>query len=349
MLPAAQEHDPPFGGWLGVPARSLSRLFRSPGPIYDPEGPGDDYWRFAPALFAAGFRAGDVVLNTLSYHLTPAGLMFDGALRALGCPVVPAGPGNTEVQVRLLADLPVVGFVGTPSFLATVLEAAETARVAVRLRAAFVIAEMLAESLRERLERRFGLRISQGYGTADLGSIGYECPARTGLHLWHEVIVEVLDPQSGAPAPPGTPGEVVVTALNPTYPLLRLGTGDLSMFAGGPCPCGRTGPRLARLLGRVGDAVKVRGMFVHPAEVGRVMSRYPEVARWQVEVTRSGHTDAMVVRAEVRPDATDPGDLRERLRQGVAEALRLRAEIEVVPEGTLAADAKPILDRRTWE
>lgn len=348
-LPEAQQRFPPFGGWLGVPLAGLNRVFRSPGPIFDPEGCGDDYWRFAPPLFAAGMRPGDIVLNTLSYHLTPAGHMLDGALRTLGCPVVPSGPGNTEAQVQLLQSLPITGYIGTPSFLAALLEAAEASGARVSLRVAFVIAEMLPESLRQRLESRYGVRTTQGYGTADLGSIAYECSRRSGMHIAPEIIVELLDPHTHAPVASREPGEVVVTALNPLYPLLRFGTGDLAIMAEGPCPCGRTGPRLARLVGRAGDAVKVRGMFVHPAEVDRLIARYPEIARYQVVVTRAGHNDAMLVRAELGPDAAGSPDLRDRIRQSLNEVLRLRSDVELVEAGTLPPDAKKVLDQRTWE
>jgi phenylacetate-CoA ligase len=348
-LPDIQRQAPPFGGWLGVPASRLRRVHRSPGPIYDPEGEAGDYWRFAPALFAAGIRPGDMVLNTFAYHLTPAGHMLDSGLRTLGCAVVASGPGNTDTQLSLLRDLPVNGFVGTPSFLATILEAAADGQVTHRLRTAFVIAEMLAESLRRRLQERFGVRVSQGYGTADLGSLAYECTMAQGMHVSHEVVLEVADPHTGAPVAPGTAGEVVVTALNPVYPLVRFGTGDLAVEAAGPCPCGRTGPRLARILGRVGDAVKVRGMFVHPAEVDRAMSRHGEVARYQIVVTRTGHADDMVLRAEVQPGAAVPADLRDRIRQTLQETVRLRGTVELVPAGTLPADAKRIVDQRSWE
>ncbi len=348
-LPDAQRRALPFARWLGVSPGTLSRVFRSPGPIFDPEGRGDDYWRFASALFASGMRAGDVVLNTLSYHLTPAGHMLDGALRALGCPVVPSGPGNTDVQVSLLADLSIAGFIGTPSFLAAVLESAEAARATLRLRTAFVIAEMLSESLRQRLESRYGVRISQGYGTADVGSIGFECSGRGGLHVQRETIVELLDPATGSAVDADGPGEVVVTALNDTYPLLRFGTGDLAAWAQDPCPCGRTGPRLRRILGRVGDAVKVRGMFLHPAEVDLAMARHPEVARYQIVVTRTGHTDEMLLRAELHSGGAAPHDLGERIRYSLNEMVRLRGDVEVVPAGTLPPDAKKITDLRTWD
>jgi phenylacetate-CoA ligase len=275
--------------------------------------------------------------------------MFDGALRLLRCPIVAAGPGNAETLVQVLDDLAVTGFIGTPSYLATVLEAAERAGATLRLQVAFVIAEMLSESLRRRLESQYGVRASQGYGTADVGSIAYECAARSGMHVARETIVELVDPQTHEPAPAGEPGEVVVTALNPVYPLVRLGTGDLAVMAESGCPCGRTGPRLARILGRVGDAVKVRGMFVHPADVDRVLAGHPEVARYQVVVTREGHTDEMTLRAEVASGVTPHADLQERLLRSATEGLRLRTAVEVLPAGTLPADAKKIVDRRTWD
>jgi phenylacetate-CoA ligase len=346
-LPEAQRASPPFAGWLGVPLARLARVYRSPGPIYDPEGPGPDYWRFAPALFAAGFRAGDVVLNTLAYHLTPAGHMFDDALRAIGCPVVPGGPGNTDTAAQILADLGAVGFVGTPSFLLAVLEAARAAGRRHGLRRAFVIAEMLPASLRRRLEADFDVVATQGYGTADLGSIAYECGARAGMHIARETILEVIDPHTGRAVPAGEPGEAVVTALNPVYPLLRFGTGDLVAMAEGPCPCGRTAPRIARIVGRIGEAVKVRGMFVHPEEVARIVAQFQEVTRAQIVVRRPGDADEMTVRVELRPGgaAPDVSALREALRAG----LRLRCDVEVLPAGTLGETAKRIVDERRWD
>jgi phenylacetate-CoA ligase len=343
----AQRSAPPFAGWLGVGIRDTARLFRSPGPNLDPEGRDDDYWRFAPALFAAGIRPGDIVLNTLSYHLTPAGHMMDGGLRALRCAVVPSGPGHTDVQVELLGEYPITGFIGTPSFLATVLEAAQRAGISPQLRHAFVIAERLPESLRQRLQQRSGIRVRQGYGTADLGSIAYECSACNGMHITRETLLELINPNTGRPSAIGEVGEVVVTALSPTYPLMRFGTGDLAFMGVGECTCGRTGPRLDRIVGRVGDAVKVHGMFVHPFELDGVMARYPEVARYQGVVTRAGDTDEVAVRVELAPDTAASPLVRDRLAQSVAAGLRLRAAVEVVPTGTLAGETKKIVDLRT--
>ncbi len=348
LLPSLQARRPPFGGWLAIPVRRLRRIFVSPGPILDPEADQQDYWGFAPALYAAGFRAGHVVLNTFSHHLTPAGSMFDGALGALNCVAVPTGVGNAEIQVRTLLDLRADGFVGTPSFLAALLERAGDSGARSPLQVAFVSGEPLAESLRTDLESRHGVRVSQGYATGDVGLIAYECPARTGLHTADRVIVELVDPATGAPVDPGHPGEVVVTFLNETYPLLRLGTGDLSRFAGGDCVCGRTAPRLERILGRVGDAVKVRGIFLHPADLERALGTNPDVACYQAVVTRSGHQDELTIRVELSAPAQPDGRLGENIAGAVRDHTRLRAEVVIVPSGTIADDRR-ILDQRTWD
>lgn len=345
-LPAVQAGAPPFGGWLGQPGRGLRRIFVSPGPIYDPEAHEHDYWGFAPALHAAGFRSGDVVMNTFSYHFTPAGAMFDGALMVLRCVAVPAGVGNLDLQVKTLLDLGARGFIGTPSFLATVLAKIAEGGTRSPLEVAFVSGEPLPESLRADLESG-GVRVSQGYATGDVGLIAYECPAHSGLHLADRVIVELVDPGTGAPVAGGEAGEVAVTFLHELYPLLRLATGDLSRFAEGTCPCGRTSPRLARILGRVGDAVKVRGLFLHPQELDRAMARHPEVLRYQASVTRSAdHQDTLTVTLELRPGAG--AGLMARVTQSIRDATRLRAVVTGVEPGTIPADAKKIEDRRTW-
>lgn len=346
-LPALQAARPPFGGWVTLPAERLRRIFVSPGPIYDPETAEEDYWGFAPALFAAGFRRGDLVLNTFSHHLTPAGAMFDGALRALGCVSVPTGVGNIEIQARTLSDLEAQGFVGTPSFLAALLERTRPDGAGSPLRVAFVSGEPLPESLRSRLESDFGIRVAQGYATGDVGLIAYECRARTGFHLADRVIVELIDPATGATVGAGDAGEVVITFLNSAYPLLRLGTGDLSRMAAGPCPCGRTAPRLERILGRAGDAVKVRGIFLHPSDLDRAMSRHREVAAYQAVVTRVGDQDELTVRAAPAADGAPISP--DAVAQSVREHTRLRAAIDVVPSGALDGEEKRIVDRRTWD
>jgi phenylacetate-CoA ligase len=348
-LPAIQAEDLPFGGLAAVPTRSLKRIFMSPGYIYDLQGQGPDFWRFRPALAAAGFRAGDIVLNTFSYHMTPAGFMLDGALRALGCVVVPSGPGNTEVQIRIASGLGATGYVGTPSFLYTILKKAVEMRSPLQLEVAWVTAEMLPESLRHELETDYGIRVLQGYGTADLGMLAYECLEKKGMHLHPEVIVEVLDLETHEPATPGHPGLVVATIFDETYPLVRFATGDLSTFLeDAPCSCGRTAPKLAGILGRVGDAVKVKGMFVRGSQMEEVMKRFPEVSRFQAVVTREAHRDRLRYIVELNSDAKDY-DLNERIAEALRGLLKVRGEVELVSPGTIPAGAKKIDDKRVWK
>lgn len=344
-----QRQNPPFGGFLGVPITELKRIFQSPGPLYDPQGRKPDYWRWAQALYAAGFREGDIVQNTVSYHLTPLGLMFDEALDVLGCVIVPAGPGNTETQLQIIREAGVTGYTGAPSYLMTMIEAAEAAGLDwerdVGITKAFVAAEPFPPSLRRAIEER-GITARDGYGTADTGNLGFECEAGDGWHIPHDVIVQVVDLNTGEPLGPGEEGEIVVTLLEETYPLIRFGTGDLSALHGAPCPCGRTTARLVGWLGRVGQAVKVRGMFVHPRQLATVLTAEGAVARYQGVVTRDQHTDTLTVRVEAVPGGVVETDAIEaRLR----EVLKLRAAVEVVAPGTLAADAPPLLDRRSWD
>lgn len=346
-----QRERPPFGGFLGVPIEQLAAIYTSPGPLYDPAGARPDYWRWAPALRAAGFRPGDIALNTVAYHLTPLGMMFEAGLRAVGCPVIPAGPGNTDTQLRLMRDLRVAGYTGTPSFLGILLDRArelggEPARD-YTLRAAFVAAEMLPESLRRRLEAGWGCRVRQGYGTADVGCLAYECELGQGMHVPIEAIVEIVDPATGQPVEHGAPGEVVCTVLEPTYPLVRFGTGDLSAFAVEPCGCGRGSPRLTRIMGRIGDAVKVRAMFVHPRQLAEAAAGQPEILRHQLVVTRQGNRDEMTWLV-VAQGAVGPG-LAEALAERLRAATGLRGTVELVPPERVPEGAKPIDDRRTWD
>jgi phenylacetate-CoA ligase len=346
-LPRFQAEEPPFGGLAGVPIEGLARMFMSPGPIYDPQGKGDDFWRFRHGLAAAGFRPGDVALVCASYHLTPLGFMLDDAARALGCVTIPGGVGQTELQAKVAAALRATAYIGTPSFLLTLAQKARELGAPLALEVAFVIAEMLPESLRAEIEA-MGIRCLQGYGTADLGCLAYECVEKGGWHLHPECVVEVLDLESGAPAAPGAPGEVVCTIFDEAYPLLRFATGDIAALAPeAPCRCGRTTPKLAGLLGRVGDAVKVRGMFVRGAQVEAVAKRFPEVRRVQAVVTRDGHHDRLEVLAEV----ADPGaaPLAASLAEALREELKVRAEVRLVQEGTIPAGAKRLDDRRVWK
>jgi len=347
-LPRLQAEEPPFGGLAGVPVERLARMFMSPGPIYDPQARGEDFWRFRHGLAAAGFRAGDVALVSASYHLTPLGFMLDDAARALGCVTIPGGVGQTELQAKVAAYLRATGYIGTPSFLLTLLHKAKETSAPLAFEVAFVIAEMLPESLRSELEG-YGVRVLQGYGTADLGCLAYECVEKGGWHVHPDCIVEVLDLETRAAAAPGQPGEVVATIFDEAYPLLRFATGDLATFAPDvPCRCGRTTPKLAGLLGRVGDAVKVKGMFVRGAQVEAVGKRFPEVARLQAIVTREGHVDHLEIVAEVAAPAA-AGDLAARLAEALREEVKVRPEVRLVAPGAIPAGAKRIDDRRVWK
>ena len=350
-LPGLQKQDPPFGGLLAVPVASLRRIFVSPGPIHDPIGPAPDYWRLARAFYAGGFRKGDIVLNTFAYHLTPAGAMCEDGLTALGCAVIPGGVGNTDTQVKLVHDLQATGYVGTPSFLATILERAGEMGIDVRkswrLQVAFVSGAMLSESLRADLLKTYGMRVHQAYATADLGLIAYECPRQQGMHLAEDLIAEICDPETGQPVPPGTPGEVVVTSFDEVYPLVRFGTGDLSALNPEPCPCGRTSTRLTRIMGRADEVTKVRGMFVHPGQLDEVIARFPEVKRYQAVVTRQGNDDDMLVRVETHAQEA-PFGMTEALWDVLRAAIKVRALVDYVPDATIPDDAKKILDQRNW-
>jgi phenylacetate-CoA ligase len=347
-LPAAQAEEPPFGGLLAVDPGRLARIFMSPGPIFDPQGPADDYWRFRHALAASGFRAGEVVHNAAGYHLTPLGFMLDAAARALGCAVIPAGVGQTDLQVRVAAHVGATAYTGLPSFLHALLSRAREMGTPLRLETAHVIAEMLPESLRAELEASFGVRVLQSYGTADLGCLAYECPEKGGWHVHPEAIVEVLDLETRRTAGPGQPGEVVGTLFDVAYPLVRFATGDLSAL--GPeerCACGRTTAKLQGLLGRVGDGVKVKGLFVRAGQIAEVMKRFPEVARWQAVVTREAHVDRLEY--VVEPVGAAAEGLAARLADALREEVKVKGDVRVSPPGTLAEGAKRIDDRRVWK
>ena len=342
-LPALQAADPPFGGMLTVAAGSLARIFRSPGPISDPQGTGDDFWRFATALRAAGFRPDDVVLNSFSYHLTPGGLMLDGGLRAVGCAVIPGGVAATTAQIETARAAGATGYTGTPQFLLTLLERAEESGEPLEFERALVTGAPLPPSLRARLQDGFGVDVYQAYGTADTGLLGYECPEKDGWHVAPEVVVEVLVPADDRPAGEGEAGQVVVTSPNEVYPLVRFGTGDRSAWKRAPCPCGRPGPRLAGFLGRVGEGVKVKGMFVHPRELTAALRSDPAVARYRAVVSADGARDVFTVQVEAAPGAVvDPITLAACIR----EAVKIRPVVEVVGAGAIPDDARSLVDAR---
>jgi phenylacetate-CoA ligase len=331
-----QQLSPPFGGFLSVPQAQLARVFLSPGPLFDPQGLEPDYWRFAQALRAAGFQRGEVVLNASSYHLTPMGIMLDDGARALGCVVIPAGVGNTELQLTAARELGATGYCGTPSFLNVLLDKGDD----LLLRHAFVAGEMLPQSLRDRIQAR-GVSVFQGYGTADLGLLAFECAAQDGMHVADGAVVEIVDPTTSRRLEAGLLGEVVATVNSRTYPLLRFGTGDLSVLDESACSCGSAAPRLMGIRGRVGDAVKVRGMFVHPRQLDDVLGRFPEVVRYQAVVDRVDERDTLRLRLEA---SGSPEGLVDQLR----DVLHVRPDVELVPAGSIAEDAKRLLDRRAW-
>lgn len=332
-----QQEAPPFGGFLAVPLASVQRIFASPGPIYDPQGEGEDYWRWGEALTAAGFQAGDIVQNTFSYHLTPAGFMFDSALRSIGCTVVPAGVGNTELQAQIMRDLRVTGYIGVPSFLyALVKKAEEQGFVSeLALRRAWITAERLPEELRALLREKHGIRVFQGYGTADTGCVAYECLETKGLHLARGVVVEIADPQTGEPVPDGETGEIVITLMVKTYPLLRLASGDLSSFTLEPCSCGRPGKRLVGVLGRAAAGVKVRGLFLYPHQVSELAGEFPMVRALRAVVTQREFRDELTLEAELTPGAAEDPELAAAISARAKEVLRLRANVVFVPPGSL--------------
>jgi len=341
-LGGVQAECPPFGGLLGVPVEQLARIFVSPGDVYDPQGTDSDYWRFGKALAAAGFRQGERVLNCFSYHLTPAGFMFDAAARALGCVVVPAGVGQQDLQIRIARAVGATGYAGLPSYLLALLERAAAANTPLPIRRAVVTGEPLPPALRERIAGH-GVAVHQAYGTADVGLIGYECGQGHGLHLDDGIIVEICDPD-GRPVPLGEVGEVVVTSLEETYPLLRFGTGDLSAMVAEPCPCGRPSLRLKGWLGRVSEVTKVRGIFLYPRQLEAAMAGLAGgVERWRAVVERDAdHRDVL------RIEFAGPADPRE-VRDAVQSAVRLNPDVVVVPAGAIPAEGPLFQDRRRWD
>src|SRR3954453_3288124 len=342
-LPALHKAAPPFGGLVSGPAGSFGRLFTSPGPIFEPESAHPDPWRGARALFAAGFRPGDVVLNTFSYHLTPGGFIFDSSARALGCAVIPAGPGNTEAQFELIEAYRPVGYSGTPDFLKILLDSAASAgRDVSSITRALVSGAAFPKSLQEDIQSR-GIDAYQAFGTADLGLIAYETSAREGMVVNEDLIFEIVRPGTGDPVPQGDVGEIVVTSLDPHHPWIRLALGDLTAALPGTSPCGRSNMRIKGWMGRADQTTKVKGMFVRPEQVGEIGKRHPELGRLRLVVTREGETDAMALKAE----CTSPSDaLREQVAASLRAIAKLGGAVELVAPGSLQNDGKVIADER---
>jgi phenylacetate-CoA ligase len=343
---AKRQHDA-FGGFSAlVRGPAMSRIFASPGPIYEPEGTGKDYWRAGRALFAAGFRAGDLVHNSFSYHMTPGAFILESGAHAVGCTVFPGGVGQTEQQLEAMVDLRPNAYTGTPSFLRILLEKAAEAGIALpSLTKASVGGEACPPSLTAWFKER-GVDVYQTYATADLGLVAYETAAREGLVLDEGVIVEIVRPGTGTPVDEGEVGELVVTTLNTAYPLIRFGTGDLSAILPGQCPTGRTAPRIKGWMGRADQTTKIKGMFVHPSQVAEITRRFPEVKKARLVVSGEMASDEMCLQVE----ATEVGDgLRERIEAAIREVTKLRGDVQVVRPGSLPNDGKVIEDARSYK
>jgi phenylacetate-CoA ligase len=342
-LPGRQKADPPFAGFLAEPLGAFGRIFASPGPIFEPEGQGPDPWRAARALHAAGFRAGDVVLNTFSYHLVPGGFILDSGARALGCPVIPAGPGATEQQLDVIEHLRPVAYTGTPDFLKILLDkATEAGRDASSIRKALVSGAAFPPSLRDHLRGR-GVEAYQAYATADVGVIAYETPAREGLVASEEFILEIVRPGTGDPVPEGEVGELLVTSLDPHHPVIRLALGDLSAVLAGPSPCGRTHTRIKGWMGRADQTAKVKGLFLRPEQIAEIARRHPEAGRLRAVVTRANEQDVLTLRAE---SASPSEALGAALGESLQAFTKLRGRVEFAAPGSLPNDGKVIADER---
>src|SRR6266540_5433012 len=345
-LVALQKAERPFGGLNATPVPQLGRIFVSPGPIYDPEGRGRDWWRVGRALFAAGFRAGDLALNAFAYHFTPAGSMMEAGALALGCTVVPGGTGQTEMQVATIADLRASAYIGTPSFLKLIVEKADELKTDIgSLKKAAVGAEYLPPALRAAMGER-GIRVLESYASADLGLIAYESEALGGMILDEALILGIVGPGTGDPVRGGEVGEVVVTTFNPDYPLIRFATGDLSAILPGQSPCGRTNVRIRGWMGRADQATKVKGMFVHPSQVAAIVKRHPEILNARLVVDNPDGNDRMTLRCEVRGESAG---LAEKIADSIRSIAKLRGEVAFARPGELPNDGNVIEDARKYE
>ena len=350
-----QKADPPFGGLVTVPIQKLIRVYVSPGPIYDPHHQSETYWRrHVHIIRTLGFCKGDIVVVTPSYHLTPGGLLWDEALRLIGATVIPAGVGNTELQVRIMHDLKVTGFCGFTGFLANIINKAEEMGYDIgkdfHLRLAFAGGEMGGGPIRIMAEQKYGIATRDAYGIAETGLIAYECGERSGLHITGDVIVEIIDPESGKQVDPGEVGEIVMTAIDVTYPLIRFGTGDLAAMNYESCCCGRTSPRIVRILGRVGDAVRARGMFIHPRQLEPAFSQFKGISKYQAVVTRPGYRDELKLKVELKTaEGVDKERFSKQLSKAVNEAVRIKVDrVAFVAKGVIPEEHKLIVDERVY-
>ena len=338
-LSAWQKARPPFGG---IAVDNVAHIFQSPGPIYEPGGITHDWWRMGRFLHAAGFGAGDIVQNCFGYHLTPAGMIFESGARAVGATVLPAGTGQTELQVTAARDVGTTAYAGTPDYLKVILDKADDMGVTLQITKAAVGGGALFPSLRQEYADR-GIACLQSYATADLGNIAYETPALDGMIVDEGVIVEIVTPGTGDPVAQGEVGEVVVTSLNPDYPLIRFATGDMSAVLPGQSPCGRTNMRIRGWMGRADQTTKIKGMFVRPEQVAALVARHPEITRARVVATRDGQQDAMTVQLE------SPGGDQNSYFASVLEILKLKAVVDIVAPGSLPKDGLVIEDQRSYD
>jgi len=347
--------NPPFGGLVTVAPQDLDRIYVSPGPIYDPHHQSETFWRRHTQLVAAlGFRKGDIVVNTWSYHLVPAGHLIDEALRRSGATVVPMGVGNTELQVDVMHKLKATGFFGTTSFFMNIINKAEEAGLDIRkdlnLRVACIGGEMGGGPIRSMVEEKYGIATGDLYGTADVGLIAFDCKEKNGMHIAEDVIVEIINPETGKAVEPGETGEIIVTAIDEAYPLIRFGTGDLAGIISEPCPCGRIASRITRILGRVGDAVRTRGMFIHPRQLEPALAGFTELSKYQIVVTRPGHRDELTLKVELKSaEGIDKDALSPKLIKSANEGIRIKVDrVDYIAAGTLPEGHKLIIDERVY-
>ena len=346
-----QKQDPPLGGLNATPLSKLAKIFVSPGPVYEPQGASPNWWRSARALFAAGLRSGDLVINTFAYHFTPAGSMMESGALALGCTVVPTGIGQTEMQVSTIADLRISAFVGTPSFLKLIVDKSDELKADIScLKRAMVGGEYLPPALRKSLGER-GIRVMQSYATADLGLLAYESAladgsVNEGMIVDEDLLLEIVRPGTGDPVAPGEVGEVVITSFNPDYPLIRFGTGDLSAVLPGASPCGRTNVRIKGWMGRADQTTKVRGMFVTPKQVNEIVRRHPGIVKARLVIAGATGNDSMTLRCE---RGSEDAGLKAALVASIRDVTKLRGDIEFVPPGSLPNDGKVIDDTRKYD
>jgi len=341
-LSVAQQANPPFGGFTTKAPNRMRHVFQSPGPIYEPGGDSHDWWRMGRALHALGIGAEDIVQNCFSYHLTPAGMIFENGAAAVGASVLPAGTGQTELQAQAAADIGVTAYAGTPDYLKIILDKADEMGLELSITRAAVGGGALFPSLRQEYADR-GILCLQSYATADLGNIAYESPAMEGMIVDEGVIVEIVTPGTGNPVPDGEVGEVLVTTLNPDYPLIRFATGDLSAVMAGQSPCGRTNMRIKGWMGRADQTTKIKGMFVRPEQVAALVAKHPEIDRARVIASREGEMDVMTVRIETEADSP------ETYAGTVADVLKLKGKVELVKPGGLPRDGVVIEDTRSYD